>query len=58
MQPAVPATAPQPAEVDTQAWTSLRNDPTAVGFDYPGASGSSYRLAYSRQLGRAVVLAE
>ena len=57
VQPAVPASAPQPAEVDSQAWASLRSDPTAVGFTYPSATGDK-RLAYSRQLGRAVVLSE
>jgi len=55
VQPAVPATATQPAEVDVQAWTSLRNDPRAVGFDYPSGTGET-RLAYSRQLGRVLLL--
>jgi len=55
VQPAVPATTPQPAEIDTQAWTSLRNDPRAVGFDYPTGTGET-RLAYSRQLGKVVVI--
>ena len=55
VQPAVPASATQPAEVDTQAWTSLRNDPKAVGFDYPSGSGES-RLAYSRQLNKVLVI--
>ena len=57
VQPAVPAAATPPAGLDAQAWASLRNDPTAVGFDYPSV-GSDKRLAYSRQLGRAVVLSE
>jgi hypothetical protein len=57
-QPAVsPATA-QPADLDAQAWASLRTDPATVGFNYPSAAGSEQRLAYSRQLGRAVVLSE
>jgi hypothetical protein len=55
VQPAVPATTPQPAEIDTQAWTSLRNDPRAVGFDYPTSTGET-RLAYSRQLGKVLVI--
>jgi hypothetical protein len=55
VQPAVPATATQPAEVDTQAWSSLRNDPQAVGFDYPSGTGET-RLAYSRQLNKVVVI--
>jgi hypothetical protein len=55
VQPAVPASATQPAELDTQAWTSLRNDPRAVGFDYPSGSGES-RLAYSRQLNKVLVI--
>jgi len=55
VQPAVPASATQPAEVDTQAWNSLRNDPKAVGFDYPTGSGET-RLTYSRQLGKVLVI--
>ena len=55
VQPAVPATAVAPAGVPAPAWASLRNDPTAVGFDYPSGTGES-RLAYSRQLGKAVVI--
>jgi len=55
VQPAVPAGATQPAEVDTQAWASLRNDPQAVGFDYPSSAGET-RLAYSRQLGKVLVI--
>lgn len=54
--PAVSASGAQPAGLDAQAWASLRADPTAVGFDYPDAAGSEQRLAYSRQLGRAVVI--
>ncbi|MVN75571.1 hypothetical protein GO988_04455 [Hymenobacter sp. HMF4947] len=57
VQPAVPTSATQPAELDTQTWASLRNDPRAVGFNYPSASGTS-RLAYSRQLRRAILLNE
>ncbi|MGI4870618.1 MAG: hypothetical protein ACRYFX_05500 [Janthinobacterium lividum] len=57
VQPAVPADSHQPAELDTKVWTSLRNDPTAVGFDYTAASGGK-RLAYSRQLGRAVLMGD
>lgn len=56
--PAVAAGAAQPAELDAQAWASLRADPAAVGFAYPSAAGDEQRLAYSRQLGRAVVLHE
>ncbi|MBO2033044.1 hypothetical protein J4D99_16730 [Siccationidurans ginsengisoli] len=55
VQPAVPSTATQPAELDTQAWTSLRDDPKAVGFDYPSGTGES-RLAYSRQLNKVLVI--
>ena len=56
--PAVPASAAQPAELDAQAWASLRDDPTAIGFDYPGAAGNEMRLAYSRQLHRAVTMSQ
>jgi hypothetical protein len=55
VQPAVPTNATQPAELDAQAWTSLRNDPRAVGFDYPSGSGET-RLAYSRQLNKVLVI--
>ena len=55
VQPAVPTTAAQPAELDAQAWTSLRNDPRAVGFDYPSGSGET-RLAYSHQLNKVLVI--
>ena len=57
-RPAVPTGAVQPPELDAKAWASLRSDPNAVGFDYPGADGNEQRLAYSRQLGRAVVLSQ
>ncbi|RZK63225.1 MAG: hypothetical protein EOO59_00320 [Hymenobacter sp.] len=57
-QPAVSAATTQPASLDAQAWASLRADPATVGFDYPSAAGNEQRLAYSRQLGRAVVLSE
>lgn len=54
--PAVPTSTEQPAEVDTQTWMALRDDRTAVGFDYPGAGRSENRLAYVHKLGKAVVL--
>jgi hypothetical protein len=55
VQPAVPASATQPAELDAQAWASLRNDPRAVGFDYPGSGGET-RLAYSQALKKVLVI--
>lgn len=57
VQPAVPTTATQPAELDAQAWASLRNDPRAVGFDYPGAGGET-RLAYSQPLKKVLVISQ
>jgi hypothetical protein len=57
IQPATTGTTP-PAALDAQAWKSLRNDPSAVGFEYPSASGAPTRLAYSRQLSRVVILSE
>ena len=57
-QPAVPQGTAQPAEVDTKIWTSLREDPTAVGFDYVGAGGSERRMAYSHKLNKAVVISQ
>jgi len=58
VQPAVARTATQPENVDAQTWTSVKEDARAVGFDYPAADGRERRLAYSRKLGRAVVVAE
>ncbi len=55
-QPAVPAGAEQPAEMDTKIWDALREDPNAVAFDFTGAGGGERRLAYVRKLGRAVVI--
>lgn len=57
VRPAVPAAATMPAGLDAQAWASLRNDPAAVGFDYPGSKGET-RLVYARQLGRVVAINE
>ena len=57
VQPAVPTGSRQPVELDTRSWTTLRNDPSSVGFDYTVAGGSK-RLAYSRQLGHAVVMSD
>lgn len=58
MQPAVPAGTEQPAEVDTKTWMTLREDPTAVGFDYTGSGGAERRMAYSQKLGRAIVISQ
>ncbi|GAA4041754.1 hypothetical protein GCM10022409_29710 [Hymenobacter glaciei] len=57
-QPAIPSGAEQPAEVDTKTWMTLREDPTAVGFDYTGAGGAERRMAYSQKLGKAVVISQ
>jgi hypothetical protein len=56
MQPAVPAGTEQPAEVDTKTWSALREDPAAVGFDFPAAGGSERRLTYVHKLHKAVVI--
>jgi hypothetical protein len=55
-QPAVPADAQQPAELDTKTWAALREDPTIVGFDYVGAGGGERRMAYVPKLRKAVVI--
>jgi hypothetical protein len=54
----VPSSAPKPAGLDAKAWATLLADPNAISFEYPGAAGNDHHLAYSRQLGRAVVLNE
>jgi hypothetical protein len=55
-QPAVPADAQQPAELDSKTWSALREDPSIVGFDYVGADGGEQRMAYVRKLRKAVVI--
>ncbi|OGX86860.1 hypothetical protein [Hymenobacter glacialis] len=55
-QPAVPVGAAQPAEMDTKTWAALREDASAVGFDYIGAGGEERRMTYARKLGKAVVI--
>jgi len=55
---AVPSSARRPAGLDAKAWATLLADPNAISFEYPTTGGSEHRLAYSRQLGRAVVLNE
>ena len=57
-QPAVPAGAEQPAELDTKTWSSMREDPTAVGFDFTGAGGAEHRMTYARKLGKAVIISQ
>lgn len=57
-QPAIPAGAEQPAELDTKTWAALRADPGTVGFDYTGAGGAERRMAYARKLGKAVVISQ
>lgn len=58
VQPAVARAAVQPENVDAQSWSSIKEDTRAIGFDYPGADGRERRVAYSKKLGRAVVIAE
>ena len=58
VQPAVPKAAVQPENVDAQSWPSVKADTRAIGFDYPSADGRERRLAYSKTLKRAVVIAE
>jgi hypothetical protein len=58
IQPAVPAAAEQPAEVDTQVWKAMREDPATVAFDYTGAGGTEHRMAYVRKLGKTVVISQ
>ena len=54
----MPAGAEQPAELDTKTWAALREDPTAVGFDYIGMGGTERRLAYVRKLGKAILISQ
>ncbi|MBU6121689.1 hypothetical protein [Hymenobacter siberiensis] len=58
MQPAIPPGTEQPAEVDAKTWSALREDPTTVGFDYPGAGGSERRMAYARKLRKTIVISQ
>ena len=58
VQPAVPKAAVQPENVDVKSWSSVKADTRAVGFDYPSADGRERRLAYSKALKRAVIIAE
>lgn len=57
-QPAVPSGAEQPAELDTKTWVALREDPTAVGFDFSGGGGAERRMTYVRKLGKAIVISQ
>jgi hypothetical protein len=57
-QPAIPAGAAQPAEVDVKTWSALREDPATVGFDYVGAGGAEQRMAFARKLGKAIVISQ
>jgi hypothetical protein len=57
-QPALPPNAAQPAEVDTQTWNALRDDPANVSFDYTGAGGAERRMAYVRKLGKTIVISQ
>jgi hypothetical protein len=54
----VSGTTAKPAGLDAKAWDTLRADQNAVSFEYPSIGGNDRRLAYSRQLGRAVVLSD
>ena len=58
VQPAIPRASVQPENVDAQTWTSVKADTRAVGFDYPSADGRERRLAFSKKLSRAVIVAE
>ncbi|UOQ51481.1 hypothetical protein [Hymenobacter cellulosivorans] len=57
-QPAVPKTAAQPAEIDPQNWSAVKEDNKAVGFDYITVGGKERRIAYAKKLQKAVVIAE
>ncbi len=51
-------TADQPADVEVQVWNAIRADNKAVGFDYIGVGGRERRIAYAKELQRAVVVAQ
>jgi len=57
-QPAVPRASVQPENVDGQNWKTVKEDTKAVGFDYPSGDGHERRIAYSKKLQKAVVIAE
>ncbi|WP_188813902.1 hypothetical protein [Hymenobacter cavernae] len=56
-QPAIPRAAVQPANVDAQAWSAVRADTKAIGFDYIAAGGKERRIAYAKTLRKAVIIA-
>ncbi|GAB2479781.1 hypothetical protein GCM10011375_16800 [Hymenobacter qilianensis] len=57
-QPAIPRNADQPEDVEPQVWAAIQGDNKAVGFDYIGAGGRERRIAYAKELQRAVVVAQ
>lgn len=57
-QPAVAKAATQPAEVDAQSWSAVKEDTRAVGFDYITVGGKERRIAYAKKLQKAVIIAE
>jgi hypothetical protein len=57
-QPAIPRTAAQPEDVEPQVWAAIQGDSKAVGFDYIGTGGRERRIAYAKELQRAVVVAQ
>ncbi|SNR31229.1 MULTISPECIES: hypothetical protein [Hymenobacter] len=58
VQPAIPRTSAQPENVDVQSWSSVKEDTRSIGFDYTASEGRERRLAFSKKLGRAVIVAE
>jgi len=58
MQPAVPRAAVAPANVDPKAWSAVRADTKAIGFDYVAATGKERRIAYAKALQKAIIVAD
>ena len=57
-QPAIPRSAVVPGNVDAKAWSAVRADTKAVGFDYIAAGGKERRIAYAKTLQKAVIIAD
>ncbi|WP_303311408.1 hypothetical protein [Hymenobacter sp. BT730] len=56
--PAIPRSMTEAAVSDQEAWQAVREDNKSVGFDYVTAGRKERRIAFSRKLNKAVIVAE